>query len=533
MPKPKQDNDLQERLDALYRLYAESCEDFIEDLVYIVDKESEGGVAKFDLWPRQREALNLFEHCLRVIALKSRQLGVTWLVVAFIVWNMIFHPGYDAMALSKTEDPDAYQIISRVVFMLERMPNWLIVAGKNKAKHLTWDSTASKVTIHHPDTKDEKGRAVIQRDSVIQSFAATVDAARSWTGDLLLLDESAAQQYARELWVAASQTVSRPNSGQVIVISTNKRGTWFDEQAQKAYAGKGRFKLIFFPWNTDPRRDEAWYQRELEDIGGEAAMRQEHPATPEEAFELAGGRFFPELRGDVHLKKRGYVSPEWRRYRSIDYGRDMLACYWYWIDHKGYARIYRELYKSGLLVSDAVEEINKANDGDVISATFAPDDLWQMQTTSGKSEAQLFADYGIYLTKTSNRRRAGWSNVKEWLKVHEITDGGGAKSLTAKLTIDVDEDGKPVAPNLWRSMCAIQCDNKNPMDAADNPHEVTHAPTSIMAFSVYWQNPSELSAQEKKAAKWTDDQWEDYENCKTQEQREYLIARWGNPFRAA
>lgn len=471
MPKTAQDTEIQERLDAWTGLWRESCIDFIEDAVYFIDKENpDGQIQKFKMWDKQKEALDLFLRASRAIALKSRQLGVTWLALAYITWRIVFFPGQDWFALSKTEDPDAYQLVARVVFILERLPSWLIQYGKNKGKMLTWESTASKVTIHHPDTKDANGKIIIQKPSVFQSFAATADAARSWTGDGLLLDESAAQEYAREVWTAAQPTIGRPTSGQVIVISTNRRGTWFEETAQKAYAGKGKFKFIFFPWNTDPRRNEKWYQETLEELGNELAMRQEHPATPEEAFELAGGKFFPELRGDVHIKMPGYVNPNWRRYRSIDYGRDMLACYWYWVDYQGYARIYRELYRPGLIVSEAAEAIKAADDGDVITSTFAPDDLWDIQTSVGKNEAQLFAENGVYLTKTSRKRVAGWSNVKEWLKVHIIMDGAGKEELTAKLTIDKD-----AAPNLWRSLLAIQCDPKNPQDAAEQPHEITHA----------------------------------------------------------
>jgi hypothetical protein len=507
-PKTKQDSDRQERLDALIGLYKESCIDFIEDLVYFSDKGNpDGQIQKFKLWDKQKEALDIFLRALRAIALKSRQLGVTWLALAYITWRMIFYPGQDWFALSKTEDPDAYQLVGRVVFILERLPYELIEYGKSKGKgkKLTWEATASKVTIHHPNTKDANGKLIIQKPSVFQSFAATADAARSWTGDGLLLDESAAQEYAREVWTAAQPTIGRPTSGQVIVISTNRRGTWFEETAQKAYAKKGKFRFIFFPWYTDPRRNEKWYQDTLEELGGENAMRQEHPATPEEAFELAGGKFFPELRGDVHLQpERQNINPEWRRYGFMDYGRDMLAYYLCYTDNQGYSRIYKEVYKSGLIVSGAAAEIKKANAGDRVSAIFAPDDLWDIQSTSGKSEGQLFAENGVYLTKTSRKREAGWANVKEWFKVHEITDGEGNKSLIARLTIDKDRRGNPCAPNLWRSLLKIQVDPKNPNDAATQPHELTHACDATRSYCVYWQYPSSSAHQISKPVKLID-----------------------------
>ena len=51
------------------------------------------------------------------------------------------------------------------------------------------------------------------------------------------------------------------------------------------------FRLIFFPWQTNPERDSDWYARTLATLGA-AHTKQEYPATPEEAFIASGARFF-------------------------------------------------------------------------------------------------------------------------------------------------------------------------------------------------------------------------------------------------
>lgn len=69
------------------------------------------------------------------------------------------------------------------------------------------------------------------------------------------------------------------------------------------------FRLIFFPWQTNPARDAAWYARTVATLGA-AMTRQEYPATPAEAFIASGQRF---------------LDGETLRLLQLQYGRDRLA----------------------------------------------------------------------------------------------------------------------------------------------------------------------------------------------------------------
>lgn len=101
----------------------------------------------------------------------------------------------------------------------------------------------------------------------------------------------------------------------------------------------------------------------------------------------------------------------------MDYGLDMLACYWIAVDTFGRAYIYRELYEPNLIISEAARRINMLSPHDEhVEQTMAPPDMWNRRQDTGKSVAELFADQGIYLTKTSNDRVQGWYNLKEWLR---------------------------------------------------------------------------------------------------------------------
>lgn len=78
--------------------YKEHPVDFIEDWCYTFDPRN-AGTGKltkipFILFPRQREFINFLHACLRAeahgLVEKSRDMGATWLCVAFSVWLFLF-----------------------------------------------------------------------------------------------------------------------------------------------------------------------------------------------------------------------------------------------------------------------------------------------------------------------------------------------------------------------------------------------------------------------------------------------------------
>lgn len=188
-------------------------------------------------------------------------------------------------------------------------------------------------------------------------------------------------------------------------------------------------------------------------------------------YGIPGGTYFDEFRSDIHVVEPFVIPSDWRRYISIDYGLDMLAAYWIAVDTHQKAYVYKELYQSGLIISDAAKAI-KAMTNESIYQTLAPPDLWNRQRETGKSTAEIFNDNGIRLNPADNNRVQGWYNLKEWLKPYE--DEQGVK--TASLVIAKN------CVNLIRTLPQLQFDDKNPNDVATEPHELTHAPDAIRYF---------------------------------------------------
>ena len=188
-------------------------------------------------------------------------------------------------------------------------------------------------------------------------------------------------------------------------------------------------------------------------------------------WDIFDGQYFTEFDRAIHVISPCFIPPDWRRYRTIDYGLDMLACYWIAVDFAGHCYVYRELYESNLIVSAAATRIAEMTIED-IHATFAPPDLWNPNRDTGKSTAEKFLDCGIKLNRASNERVAGWLNVREWLKIYKGEQG----ETTADLRIFNN------CTNLIRCIGEIQVDEKNPNDCATEPHELTHAPDALRYF---------------------------------------------------
>jgi phage terminase large subunit len=189
-------------------------------------------------------------------------------------------------------------------------------------------------------------------------------------------------------------------------------------------------------------------------------------------YGIPGGAYFDEFRRDIHVIDPFPIPDYWRRYIALDYGLDMLACYWIAMDNRRKAYVYKELYEPNLIISEAARRIKEVNGKDEIRAKLAPPDLWNRRQETGKSAADLFRDNGVSLVKANNNRIQGWYNLKEWLKPYD--DEQGIK--TANLVIFKN------CVNLIRCLPQVQRDEHDPNDVSDKNHELSHSCDAIRYF---------------------------------------------------
>jgi hypothetical protein len=467
---------------------------FIRNYLNIEDKDADGLMIPFDLWPAQEFSLySIIDHKYNII-LKARQIGFTWLVLGYIMHDLIFNIGHSAMAISKTED-DGFELVRR----------FSVIA--TKACHAMLNRLDIKIVhVNKSEVQIIKGEIA----SRFICFPTSSDAARSFTGNILFFDEFAFAKNAAALWTGAQATVNRPGGGKVIILSTMLRGTKYEEIWCDESNG---FNRIFLGCFADPRRTLKWY-KETERVQGKKIL-QEYPRTAAEALANLEGIFFEEFDPAVHVCRPFDIPTHWRIYSSLDFGLDMLAHYKYAIDEEGVVYVFHEIHKSNLIVHEASRLILEADRREgyswlVPEERLAPPDLYRVTPESGRSQAQVFYEDGVTLIKVSNDREAGWLAVKSLMRE------GRLKIFST-------------CSNLIRCLSQICIDEKRAGDCKKEPHDLTHAPDALRYFAIWYQKPAESADKsQERRREWTSDIYEDYISG-SKEVKAIILRKYGKP----
>lgn len=235
-------------------------------------------------------------------------------------------------------------------------------------------------------------------------------------------------------------------------------------------------------------------------------------------WDLFDGQYFSEWRREVHVCEPFPIPKEWRVYRAFDYGLDMFAIVWAAVSPQREVFIFREFCRKDMIIRDAATKANELTDEEIY-VTLAPPDMWGRTVDQGRSKADQFYEAGLTLTKSSNDREAGWMAIHDLLRFEKGEDGQISKPPRLHIFSTCRE--------LIRCLPLLVHDDKKPTDAATEPHDITHICDALRYFAVYWSRPNEVKDTIPERV-WTQDMFEDYWNA-TDEEKQYLIKRWGKP----
>ena len=247
------------------------------------------GPIPFEPWPHLLALAQLLASSRLVAVLKARQVGVTWLVAAYLTWRANYHPGEDWLLLSRTE-LDAADFLGRVKTVQQLLPQHLV----------------------SPIVKDSTLLLTLANKSRLAAMASTEDAGRGHTYSGVAQDEADFHPYLSENYGAVKPTID--GGGQMLMVSTvNKRkmGSLFKNVLSGA-PGNGWGKL-FIPYAARPGRDEAWYASTRAAVPPslgmtpELYMEQEYPRSELEA--LAPSRALAFFDTDALLELERDVMP--------------------------------------------------------------------------------------------------------------------------------------------------------------------------------------------------------------------------------
>ena len=263
------------------RKAAASFEYFVQEWCWIEGKE-EGVAIPFKLWPAQKRILPTFLSALLLIILKARQLGLTWLTAAYCLWFALFHPGKLIIVISAKEEW-AVEFLDRCKFILNRLPLWMIPEVEKES--------GQQLRFVFKRTKHGK----VLESSDIKSLATTVEGAQSKTPDVLVMDETARNRYAKQIFASSKPGIDKAGGRIIVISNSHKDGVgwgWTRGIYVGAMKGLNKFARVFMPWWDCPQRPRNFKALQLESGIDEDDFSQNYPETEEEAISAMAGSYF-------------------------------------------------------------------------------------------------------------------------------------------------------------------------------------------------------------------------------------------------
>lgn len=200
------------------------------------------GLISFDTYDFQDDCVKQFQQHRFNIILKSRQLGLSTVSAAYVVWYAIFKKDKNILVIA-TKLNTAINFIKKVKTMLDGLPPWLLL------------------------TKFEPTKQSIRFDngSTITAVPTSPDAGRSEALALLIVDEAAFIRDFDEIWTSLYPTLS--TGGSAIILSTpNGVGGQYYKLWTEAESGANDFNPIRLPWNVHPEHNQAWFDKETRNL---------------------------------------------------------------------------------------------------------------------------------------------------------------------------------------------------------------------------------------------------------------------------
>ena len=214
----------------------------------------------------------------KIVALKARQLGLTWLFLALFLQSMLFRPNSFVLLISRGE-AESIELLRRMKQMYKYLPSWM------KVRETVVDSkTEWKLS------NESNARALSTRKG------------DSYTASHVLIDEADLIHESgidlRQVLLKVEPTIGQ--QGKLVLLSkSDKRNpdSTFKNVYRGAMKGESSYIPIFCPYNVHPLRTPEWREQQIKDEmakdGTTDSVWENYPSTPEESLapNQSGKRF--------------------------------------------------------------------------------------------------------------------------------------------------------------------------------------------------------------------------------------------------
>lgn len=448
---------------------------FIYNYCWTIDtRKLENKIFMMKPWPHLldliKELNKAVEGGYNVIIEKSRDMGISWTIMAWQLHKTLFTEGWMSLNISRkeaeVEDPGKTpkSLFGRLEFMHSRLPSYL------------------KMRIDNPFLAFK----CKSNNSYISGESANVNAGRDMQYSFILIDEAGMIPVLEEMW----QSVA--NSSNCIVLNSTpprlgKEHKFGQLRFMKTADGKSAFKVLSYHWKQHPEKNAVWFAKKSrnmteEDIARELDINWEKSVTL---------KIYHEFDESFHVPPEVIpYNPRLSIYMSFDFGLDdPESILFYQIirdaDKEDMPVVIDEYEKGNLLTHEHFFNIKKIlyemkYKGKIpeIKATGDPEGK-KRERTSRVSVVQTYAKLGLNIdikeAGLEERRRS----VKLLLKGKDSL-GNPRILISRKCT------------NLIEALKSHQRKNKDEMEARRTKH--THSATSLEFFCVKYFPALSVSA---------------------------------------
>jgi hypothetical protein len=318
------------KLESTFKVMKEKASEdpiyFITTFVYIFNPKVSPPNIPFKMFDFQkrlaRDVVNAVYKGEDVFVDKTREMGVTYTILATLMWMWLFEQGSNFLLGSRKEDyvdsrrggvtgNKEESLFGKIDYMLSRLPPFMMPKGFNQSRHFT----------HMSLINPENGNAMLGE-------SANPDFSRGGRQRAIFMDEFAFWDNGAAVWGSTADTTNCRIIATTPGIKPSK--------AKRLRFGKDgeKIKIITLNYNLDPRKNKKWLEeqrerRSVEDFGREIMVDWETSIT---------GRVYPELEnaayGDFPFLSNQAL------YCAGDYGLDgTVFLFWQENPHNGKMRM--------------------------------------------------------------------------------------------------------------------------------------------------------------------------------------------------
>jgi len=254
----------------------------------------------FPEWEYVKRLAHKMETEERLLVVKSRQMMVTWLGCAYILFRAVNSGPGIHLVLSK-EERSARELIERIRFLLGHLnKNITVPTFKAKSNQISFSETSSRII----------------------SLPATPHAVRGLSPHTVFWDEMAFTQYDDEIWTAVKPAIDSGGSFLGVSTPNGPKGVFAD----LIHGDNPGFDVFRLHYSENPEKSNSW-EKDARSGLSESRWRREQ----ELSFEGAEGKVYDQFQKKRHVLDSNYSPGREignRLYRGIDFGYRRPAVVW-------------------------------------------------------------------------------------------------------------------------------------------------------------------------------------------------------------